>query len=162
MLYYLFQYLNEMDVPGSGVFESVYLNLVSHHWEPVSNAFEIYIGQTIGMHFSASGKSLLSMHSEEFRKNYFALDTVADTLSNDGKKEVLEEIDRAARLGYSVSNGDFDGRISTLAAPVMNLRNEPVATISIAIKSAEFDPPEARQYSKNLVQAARQLSARII
>ncbi len=128
----------------------------------VSNAFEIYIGQTIGMHSSASGKSLLAMHSDEFRKNYFTLEAESNFLTKVRKKEVLEEIGRAARLGYSVSNGDFDGRISTLAAPVMNLCNEPVATISLAIKSAEFDPSEARQYAKNLVQAARQLSARII
>jgi DNA-binding IclR family transcriptional regulator len=87
---------------------------------------------------------------------------VTEQLSGDQKEVVLEEPYRAHRLGYSVSDGDFDGRISTLSAPVMNLRNEPVAAIGIVIKSAQFDPPEARQYSKNLVQAARQLSARII
>lgn len=128
----------------------------------VSNAFEIYIGQTISMHASASGKMLLSMHSSEFRDNYFSLDSVKNVLSMQEKEGVLEELNRAARLGYSVSNGDFEGRISTIAAPVMNLRNEPVAAIGVAIKSAAFDPPEARQYSKNLVQAARQLSSRII
>lgn len=128
----------------------------------VSNAFEIYIGQTTNMHASASGKSLLSMHSEDFRHNYFSLDIVSEQLTASQKEEVLEELDRAARLGYSFSDGDFEGRISTLSAPVMNLRNEPVAVIGIAFKSAQFDHPEARQYSKNLVQAARQLSARII
>jgi len=128
----------------------------------LSNAFEIYIGQTTNMHLSASGKALLSMHTQDFRENYFSLDIVTEQLSVDQKKVVLDELERAHRLGYSVSNSDFDGRISTLSAPVMNLRNEPVAAIGIAIKSAQFSPPEARQYSKNLVQAARQLSARII
>lgn len=128
----------------------------------LGNAFDIYIGQTIRMHESASGKALLSMQTDEFRQNYFSLDSVTNTLSKSDKKETLNELDRAALLGYSVNFDEFGGRISTMAAPVMNLRNEPVAAISIAIKSKRFDSADARQYSKNLVQAARQLSSRII
>ena len=128
----------------------------------LDNTFDIYIGQTVHMHESASGKALLSMQTNEFRQHYFSLDSVTNILSKSDKKEILDELERAALLGYSVNYGESDGRISTMAAPVMNLRNEPVATISIVIKSKVFDPADARQYSKNLVQAARQLSSRII
>ncbi len=128
----------------------------------VSSAFEIYIGQTNSMHTSAAGKVILSMHTDEFRENYFQTESEAEKLNSFMEENLLEELGRAHRLGYAVSNGEFEGLINTIAAPVLNLRNEPVAAISIAVKSGEFSPAEARQYSKNLVQAARQLSSRIV
>ena len=128
----------------------------------VSNTYEIYTGQTVNMHLSAAGKVLLAMHTEGFQANYFALEAVAEQLNAAAREEVFADLQRSARLGYAVSHGDFEGGVSTMAAPVMNLNNEPVASVGIAIKSAHFDSGEARQYSKNLVQAARQLSSRIV
>ncbi|WP_372620605.1 IclR family transcriptional regulator domain-containing protein [Alteromonas stellipolaris] len=49
-----------------------------------------------------------------------------------------------------------------MAAPVLNLRNEPIAAISVVISADFLSKQSARDYSKNLVQAARQLSAHIV
>jgi DNA-binding IclR family transcriptional regulator len=128
----------------------------------LGNSLNIHIGQTMPLHCSASGKAILSMHSVEFQRSY----RDGEVKSNPNIKEDLvnidEELERAKRLGYAVTHGENDNQVSCIAAAVLNLRNEPVAAISAAINGEYLSPESARHYAKNLVQAARQLSARIV
>jgi len=123
-----------------------------------SSTYDIHIGQTMPLHQSASGKAILSMRSDEFKGLYLKNEAIA-SLELD---EIIEELTRAKRLGYSLTHGEIDSQISCIAAPILNLRNEPVAAISAVINSDYISAQDARVYSKNLVQAARQLSSRII
>lgn len=126
----------------------------------IQRSYNVYVGHTSFMHRSSAGKALLSMHGSRYQNQYLASDAVE--ISFEQRQMLLNDLERAQRLGYSVGHGDFESLISTLSAPVLNLNNEPVATISVGILSPEFSPTAARQYSKNLIQAARQLSSRII
>ena len=128
----------------------------------LSNAFNIHIGQTMPLHCSASGKAILSMYSAEFNRSYIQGEEKTDPEIYNNLTEINEELERAKRLGYAVTHGEIGGQVSCISAPILNLRNEPVAAISAAISGEFLNAQDARTYSKNLVQAARQLSARIV
>lgn len=126
------------------------------------SAFSIHIGQTMPLHQSASGKAILAMRSDEFQRSYFKGEEKANPDFREKLGEIEEDLARAKRLGYAVTNGEVESHVSCIAAPILNLRNEPVAAISAAINGGFLNTQDARTYSKNLVQAARQLSSRII
>lgn len=136
--------------------------VVSKVESSLSSAFNIYIGQTMPLHLSASGKAILAMRPAEFQHNYFKGELKLNPLLKDNMEQIQEDLDRAKRLGYSVTHGEIDSQVSCISAPILNLRNEPVAAITAGISGEVLNPQDARDYSKNLVQAARQLSARIV
>ncbi|WP_442488649.1 IclR family transcriptional regulator [Halomonas litopenaei] len=121
----------------------------------------LYVGKTMALHEAASGKIILAMRDEDSWQGYLA-DELGLAPADKGVKGVMAELGRAHRLGYATSNGAPEQGVSCIAAPVLNLRNEPIAAISAAISSDTLSPQEARRYSKNLVQAARQLSSRVV
>jgi DNA-binding IclR family transcriptional regulator len=68
---------------------------------------------------------------------------------------------RARRLGYAVTRGEIDSRTCCLVAPAPDPRGEPVAAVSICIGAESLSDAQIRAYSGPLIQAARQLAARI-
>ena len=135
--------------------------VVSKVESSLCSAFNIYIGQTMPLHLSASGKAILSMRPIEYQHSYFQGELKSNALLEEEMELVREDLARAKRLGYSVSHGEIDSQVSCISAPILNLRNEPVAAITAGISGEILTPQDARDYSKNLIQAARQLSARI-
>lgn len=135
--------------------------VVSKIESSLSHVFNLHIGQTIPLHLSASGKAILSMRPEEFQQSYFK----AELKNNPPLKHELvgirEDLERVKRLGYAVAHGEIDSQVSCISAPILNLRNEPIAAITAGISGNTLNPQDAREYAKNLVQAARQLSSRI-
>ncbi|TVU71351.1 MULTISPECIES: IclR family transcriptional regulator [Cobetia] len=127
-----------------------------------SGSYNLYIGKTMPQHESAAGKAILAMRPESSRSLYLDAATRTNPGLAESREDVDSELKRAQRLGYAVSSGEAEGQLSCIAAPVLNLRNEPIAAISAVISSDWLNPQEARAYSKHLVQAARQLSSRII
>ena len=127
-----------------------------------NSAFNIHIGLTMPMHQSASGKAILSMRSEEFQQDYYKSEQSNDPDSKSVLDKSPEDVRRAARLGYAVTQGEIDSHISCIAAPILNRRNEPVAAISAAINGELLNRQSARDHAKYLVQSVRQLSSRIV
>jgi len=125
----------------------------------LNNIASLFIGQTLSMHNSAGGKAILSRMDAQFLDSYLQTDSVTDVAEN--KNNLQEQLLRATRLGYAVADRELGDQHSCIGAPVVNRRNEPVAAICAVVNASRLDPKEARQYSKNLIQAARQLSARI-
>ncbi|ASJ73694.1 IclR family transcriptional regulator [Granulosicoccus antarcticus] len=136
--------------------------VVSKVEHSASSAFNIHIGLTMPLHQSASGKAILSMRSESFQQDYFKNEQSSHPDSKPLLERSQEDIVRAKRLGYAVTQGEIDSHVSCIAAPILNLRNEPVAAISAAINGELLNRQSARDYSKYLVQSVRQLSSRIV
>lgn len=135
--------------------------LVSKVDNQPNNGLNLYIGRTMGFHEDAAGKAILAMRSEASWRSYLTeeLDLEqGDTEYND----LLSALERAHRLGYATSTGTSQKSPHFLAAPVLNLRNEPIAAISAVIDGDFLSAQDARGYSKFIVQAARQLSSRVI
>jgi IclR family KDG regulon transcriptional repressor len=121
----------------------------------LSNHFHSYIGQTLPLHRAAAGKAILSLRSKEYLQHYLEGEQLAAT------PELDSQLERARRLGYAVTHGEIEKGVSCLAAPVVNLSHEPIAAISICVGSEELSEQASRSYSSPLIQAARQLAARI-
>lgn len=127
-----------------------------------NSAFNIHIGMTMPLHRSASGKAILSMRSEAFLQNYFRQEEKGRPDDGPELQSCHEDILRARRLGYAVTEGEIDSQVSCIAAPVLNLRNEPVGAVSAAINGEVLNTQSARDHAKYLVQSVRQLSSRIV
>nr|WP_067291644.1 IclR family transcriptional regulator C-terminal domain-containing protein [Marinobacterium profundum] len=136
--------------------------VVSKVESSLNNAFNIHIGQTMPLHQAAAGKAILSMRSDDFQRSYFKGEERTNPAIEQSLPQIGDDLSRAKRLGYAVTHGEIDSQVSCIAAPILNLRNEPVAAISAAINGELLNAQDARTYSKNLVQAARQLSSRIV
>lgn len=131
--------------------------------EPSLNTqFNLYIGQTMPLYRSASGKAILSMRSPDFQRSYIRGEEKINPDIGNCRDILEDELERAHRLGYAVSQGEVEQHLSCIAAPVLNLRNEPVAAISACLEGTSLGAQDSRNYSKFLIQAARQLSSRII
>lgn len=126
-----------------------------------TNVYDVYIGQTLPLYLTAAGKAILSMRSKDIQNTYLSNEIKFNPSIIVNLEMIHEELARAKRLGYATMNGEVAAQISCIAAPILNLRNEPIAAISAAINGDFINPKDARQYSKNLIQAARQLSSRI-
>jgi len=127
-----------------------------------ANTLNIHVGQTMPLHCSAPGNAILSMQSADFQRSYINVEEKNTPNIKGNLVSVNEELERAKRLGYAVTHGENDNQISCISAPVLNLRNEPIAAICTAISGEYLSPESARHYAKNLIQAARQLSSRIV
>lgn len=126
---------------------------------PASQPFNAYVGRTMPMHLSASGKAILAARGIEDRLAYLrdeGLGSAADL------PLLASDLHRAARLGYAVSLNEIQQEVGCIAAPVVNGRGEPVAAISACFTGEALTPQTARLWSKHVVQAARQLSSHIL
>ncbi|MDF0605791.1 IclR family transcriptional regulator [Neisseriaceae bacterium TC5R-5] len=109
---------------------------------PLTGGFHLYVGQTLPMQQAAAGKAILSRR--------------------EAGTELSAQLERARRLGYAVTHGEIDSTVSCIAAPILNLMNEPIAAISLCVASSPLHEGAIRSYSGPLIQAARQLAARIV
>lgn len=135
--------------------------IVAKHDAPASKPFNAYVGRTMPMHQSASGKAILAAQQPFPRMSYFAnegLIAEGDPLP----PRMADDLERSARLGYAVTVNEIQQDVGCVAAPVLNLKGEPVAAISACFTGEMLTDQSARVYSKNIVQAARQLSSHII
>jgi len=121
-----------------------------------------HIGQTLPMHASAAGIAMLSMLSESQQQAYTSNTQSMQPNHAPLISHISDDLTRAKRLGYAVTLRENGKSFCCIAAPVLNLRNEPIAAISAIINSEALSAQSARNYSKNIVQAARQLSAHIV
>ncbi|MEP0071803.1 MAG: IclR family transcriptional regulator [Marinomonas sp.] len=136
--------------------------VVSKLESSLNSAFNLHIGQTLPLYSSASGKAILSMYSETQQQNYLNGQKRVNPKIVEELPKIKEDLGRAKRLGYAVSQGEIEHHVSSIAAPILNLRNEPIAAISTGISDEFLSDQNARDYSKRLIQAARQLSSRIV
>lgn len=136
--------------------------VVSKLESTLNSAFNLHVGQTLSLYSSASGKAILSMYSETQQQNYLNGQKRVNPKIVEEMFKIKEDLGRAKRLGYAVSQGEIEHHVSSIAAPILNLRNEPIAAISTGISDEFLTDQKARDYSKRLIQAARQLSSRIV
>lgn len=129
---------------------------------PASQTFNAYVGRTMHMHLSASGKALLAARPLEDQLDYLRKEGLAAQDKAGSLPELAHDLQRAARLGYAVSVNEIQDGVGCIAAPVRNGRGEPVAAISACFSGESLTVESARIYSKNVVQAARQLSSHIL
>ncbi|WP_392338058.1 IclR family transcriptional regulator [Loktanella salsilacus] len=129
---------------------------------PATRSFNAYIGRTMPMHLSASGKAILAARSVPEQLAYFRGESLIAGGLADESLALVNDLKRSARLGYAVSVNEIQQDVGCVAALVVNNQGAPVAAISACFTGAMLTQQSARTYSKNIVQAARQLSSLIL
>lgn len=129
---------------------------------PASKAFNAFVGRTMPMHLSASGKAILAARPLEEQLVYLRDEGLAAPGAVTELPALAADLQRSARLGYSISVNEIQQDVGCVAAPVLNGRGEPVAAISACFTGEALTVQSARIYSKYVVQAARQLSSHIL
>nr|WP_233164383.1 IclR family transcriptional regulator [Chromobacterium sp. ASV23] len=127
----------------------------------LGKGYPVHVGQTLAMHRAAAGKAILSLRAAPYLDSYLQAERQLGLLADEDIGALREQLERACRLGYAVTRGEIDSRTCCLAAPVADLRGEPVAAVSICIGAESLSDAQIRAYSGPLIQAARQLAARI-
>jgi len=129
---------------------------------PASQTFSAYVGRTMPMHLSASGKAILAARPLEDQLSYLRDEGLAAPGVAAELPALVSDLQRSARLGYAISLNEIQQDVGCVAAPMVNGRGEPVAAISACFTGEALTVQSARVYSKNVVQAARQLSSHIL
>ena len=93
--------------------------------------FTIEIGHRVPVHASAPGKAIISFLPAE--EQQAVLEHLSFDRFNDktipSKKDMLDEIERTLLSGYSIDNGEEITGIICVAAPILDYRDYPVASI---------------------------------
>lgn len=93
--------------------------------------FTIEIGHRVPVHASAPGKAILAFMPEDEKEA--VLEHLSFERFNDktipSKKDMLDEIQQIGQNGYSIDNGEEITGIICVAAPILDYRNYPVASI---------------------------------
>ncbi len=76
-------------------------------------------------------------------------------------QSLLTMVGHDSAQGFGVSQGGFDAGISTIAAPVLGERGQPIAAISITVPHNPIDPLALPALVEQVKAAAQQLSQRV-
>lgn len=129
---------------------------------PATRTFNAYIGRTMPMHLSASGKAMLAARGATDQLGYFRGEGLIEGAQVAASMALVAELKRSARLGYAVTVNEIQQDVGCVAAPVINSQGEAIAAVSACFTGAMLTQQSARTYSKNIVQAARQLSSLVL
>jgi DNA-binding IclR family transcriptional regulator len=118
--------------------EAVYLEL-SESPHPVKLTSRA--GARLPAHSSAIGKSLLStLDPDEARRRLADAELTRFTSQTIGTvDELMEELERVRRQGYSVDHEEFAIGLRCLAMPIHDRAGEPVAAMSVSIPTPRYD-----------------------
>ncbi|SET23311.1 IclR family transcriptional regulator [Thorsellia anophelis] len=125
-----------------------------------SNLPLMHIGKTIPMHASAAGKAFLSMQSQRYIDNYFK-QTILEACTNSTIthiQELKQSLITSAELGYAFAENEFLGNLYAVAAPVVNIKNEAIAAISIYQHESHNQIFHLHNLANTVIDAASQLS----
>lgn len=75
--------------------------------------------------------------------------------------KLLEEIRRIRKQGYAVDNQEYVPDIFCLGAPVLNQMNQPIASISMAMRAYKMDKGKKSECASLVIRTAMNLSRRL-
>lgn len=117
-------------------------------------------GATAPLHCTGGGKTILAHKTKEVRDDIiekinlerFTKSTITD------KEEFKKELDTIKENGYGFDNEERELGVSCIAAPIFDLSNNVIASISISGPSARFTDQAKSKWIKDTVAVARQVT----
>jgi DNA-binding IclR family transcriptional regulator len=125
--------------------------LQAHNW----------VGQRIPLHATSNGKVLLSELSDDgVRAAVVDLPRLTERTITD--RDVLAtELAHVREVGYALANNELEVGLSAVAAPIRNVHNEIVASISVSGPSFRLTDERLTAVIPELVAAASEISHRL-
>jgi DNA-binding IclR family transcriptional regulator len=123
---------------------------------------EVSLGVPYPLHAGSSSKAFLAFMPDAEVDRYLArnglTELTGETITDVSR--LRRDLTAARRRGYTTSLGERQVGAGSIAAPVLNQADEPVAVISVSGPVERFKP-EVRRCAELLLQATNRLSARM-
>jgi DNA-binding IclR family transcriptional regulator len=114
------------------------------------------VGQHLPAYFTASGKALLAfMPEEQVQKILHDNLKEHDVLAKVSIPDILADLRDIAKLGYAISEQEYEQDINAVAAPIFDADHNPIASIAIVGPSFRLSKtrlPELGESIKRLTQ----------
>ncbi|WP_018130492.1 IclR family transcriptional regulator [Effusibacillus pohliae] len=117
--------------------------------------FVIETGRTLPLHLGATGKAILAFESRK------VIEQVVQSLSEEEKQHLLEELRQVREMGYCNTVGEVDPDIFGAAAPIFDEYDRVVASVTVAGPAARLAGDRKRAVIQEVVQAADDISAQL-
>lgn len=117
-------------------------------------------GATAPIHCTGGGKTILAFKAEESRNNIIGkieLDKFTSTTITD-KEAFKKELDKIKKNGYGYDNEERELGVSCIAAPIFDIANNVVASISISGPSSRFTKESKEKWIKDTINIAKEVS----
>lgn len=104
----------------------------------------LYLGYSEHTHARALGQALLAYRDDLFISHYLqntALDALTTRTPTD-PETVRERLAEIRETGVAVEREEFTAGVCCVAAPVFDLRGEPIASMSVSVPTSRFDADE--------------------
>jgi len=124
---------------------------------------QIRPGMRLPAPFVAAGRAVLSRRADFEIRRLFA-DGLPEPLterSPRGLDALLDVVGEARARGYALDEEECQPGISSLAAPVLDARNQPMAAVMISLPSALLDAAARETLAGTIVTIAERLSRRM-
>ena len=130
---------------------------------PLPLRTRVFIGKRASLYSSAIGKALLAFLPEDQKKEIVEkLDLKPHTKNTiTDKRELMRELERIKRRGYSVDNMEDSEGIRCVGAPILNSEGVAIASISISGPATRITKDKIRKYSKLVIEASRRISKKL-
>lgn len=122
---------------------------------------DLHVGGSQPLHLGAAPRALLAYHEDDLLPELLRFGLEARTprsLSTPGA--LLVDLAATRQRGYSISDSDATLGVAAIGAPVFDLTERAIASISIGGLSEQLLPPRARDTSL-LLHAAAAISSRL-
>jgi DNA-binding IclR family transcriptional regulator len=122
----------------------------------------VQVASSFPLHAGASSKAFLAWMAPE-EVDAYLVDNALDALTDAtivSEKKLRKELAAIRKQGYAVSLGERQAGAGSVAAPILDNHNQPVAVISVCGPVERFRDEVASSGSA-LVEATRELSGRL-
>lgn len=104
-------------------------------------------GKSHSLTEGATGKAILAFEKEEVQQNILSQSTIVDPVS------FLNELETISERGYVKTIGEVDADTLAIAAPIFDLNNHVIASVTVAGPRVRFDQ-KSIEYSTRAIKAA--------
>lgn len=118
------------------------------------------VGQSVPVHCSALGKSLLSSYSEDELKSLLQSYTFTAFTENTitSFKDFQKQLVEVNQQGYSIDNIEYEDSVVCIASPITNPDGCVIAAVSISAPETRLRQPDIPKVAADVVLAAQEVS----
>jgi IclR family pca regulon transcriptional regulator len=131
---------------------------VERQESPEPFAASARLGAVAPIWAGASGRAVLSRLTAEQRAARLNVETW-HLLPHETRKEVLDEVERAAQRGYSIDAGAFFKGIAGVAVAIRDPHGQPIAAISVILPSDHLRPTQVESIGAEMIALGEELEA---
>ena len=118
------------------------------------------IGTALPMTVTGVGKAILAFLDEDYLQEYILSKPLPQYTKNSitSEEKLREELNIIKEQGYSIDNEEITLGIKCVAAPIFDIQNNAVASISLTKLTPSFNEENLDEMAKDVIEAAHIIS----